>query len=114
MSKLITRKVGFGAGIDHKRSVKTFIHDFSDFAVAAETDRQAIEAIGSALEGSDKPFVVTSGTLMLAPARIGTEDDEPIPVTPRRSEEATIALAKRGGAIICRPMGNRYAPLFPQ
>ncbi|MBE1446498.1 SDR family oxidoreductase [Paenibacillus sp. OAS669] len=73
-----------------------FIHDFSDFAAAAETDRQAIEAIGSALEGSDKPFVVTSGTLMLTPGRLGTEDDEPIPVTPRRSEEAAIALAKRG------------------
>ncbi|MCZ8520978.1 MULTISPECIES: SDR family oxidoreductase [Paenibacillus] len=73
-----------------------FIHDFSDFAAAAETDRQAIEAIGSALEGSDKPFVVTSGTLMLTPGRLGTEDDDPIPVTPRRSEEAAIALAKRG------------------
>ncbi|WP_426452032.1 SDR family oxidoreductase [Paenibacillus sp. S-38] len=73
-----------------------FIHDFSDFAAAAETDRQAIEAIGSALEGSDKPFVVTSGTLMLTPGRLGTEVDEPIPVTPRRSEEAAIALAKRG------------------
>ncbi|MEW9698582.1 SDR family oxidoreductase [Paenibacillus sp. SI8] len=73
-----------------------FIHDFSDFAAAAETDRQAIEAIGSALESSDKPFVVTSGTLMLTPGRLGTEDDEPIPVTPRRSEEAAIALAKRG------------------
>jgi nucleoside-diphosphate-sugar epimerase len=73
-----------------------FIHDFSDFAAAAETDRLAIEAIGAALEGSDKPFVVTSGTLMLKPGHLGTEDDTPIPATPRRSEEAAIALAKRG------------------
>lgn len=73
-----------------------FIHDFSDFAAAAETDRLAIEAIGAALEGSDKPFVVTSGTLMLTPGRLGTEGDTPTPTTPRRSEEAAIALVKRG------------------
>jgi nucleoside-diphosphate-sugar epimerase len=73
-----------------------FIHDFSDYAAAAETDRLAIEAIGAALEGSDKPFVVTSGTLMLTPGRLGTEEDAPIPTTPRHSEKAAIALASRG------------------
>ena len=73
-----------------------FIHDFSNFAAAAETDRLAIEAIGAALEGSDKPFVVTSGTLMLTSGRLGMEEDAPLPATPRRSEETAIALAKRG------------------
>jgi nucleoside-diphosphate-sugar epimerase len=73
-----------------------FIHDFSDFAAAAETDRLAIEAIGAALEGSDKPFVVTSGTLMLTPGRRGGVAGRARPTPPRRSEEAAIALAKRG------------------
>lgn len=54
-------------------------HDFSDQAAAAAADLRAIEAIGAALEGSGKPFVITSGTLMLTwllpPGRLGTEED---------------------------------------
>ncbi|SFJ70690.1 Nucleoside-diphosphate-sugar epimerase [Paenibacillus sp. UNC496MF] len=73
-----------------------FIHDFSNFAAAAETDRLAIEAIGEALEGSGKPFVVTSGTLMLAPGRLGTEEDAAMPTAHRQSEEAAMATVKRG------------------
>src|SRR5919206_65635 len=38
-----------------------FIHDFSDYARAAETDRRAIETLGEALARSDRPFVVTAG-----------------------------------------------------
>ncbi|NBD26873.1 SDR family oxidoreductase [Paenibacillus glycinis] len=73
-----------------------FIHDFSDFAAAAETDRLAIETIGEALEDSGKPFVVTSGTLTLAPGRLGTEEDAAMPTAHRRSEEAAMAVVKRG------------------
>ena len=40
-----------------------FIHDFSNYAGAAETDRRAIDTIGAALAGSGRPFVVTAGTL---------------------------------------------------
>src|ERR1700761_3417054 len=39
-----------------------FIHDFSDFANSCKKDYTAIETIGAALEGTNKPFVVTSGT----------------------------------------------------
>ena len=67
-------------------------------------DLRAVEAIGATLAGSGKPFVVTSGTLMLAIGRLGlpadrvaTEDDAPDPAwiaAPRvASEIATIALA---------------------
>lgn len=41
-----------------------FDHDFSNFVANCEKDRRAIEAIGSVLKGSDRPFVITSGTGM--------------------------------------------------
>ena len=37
-----------------------FHHDFSDFSGALAADLKAVSAIGSALEGSGKPFVITT------------------------------------------------------
>lgn len=77
-----------------------FIHDFTDYAAAGAADLAAIEAIGSALTDSGKPFVTTSGTAMLAFGRsgeLGVEDSEVDPSGPRvASENATVALAGRG------------------
>src|ERR1700761_4410761 len=39
-----------------------FNHDFSQFQKNCDDDRKAIGAIGEVLLGSDRPFVVTSGT----------------------------------------------------
>ncbi|MCY1043897.1 SDR family oxidoreductase [Corallococcus sp. bb12-1] len=77
-----------------------FIHDFSQYAAAAETDRRAVEALAGALEGSGKPFVSTSGTAMLAPGRLGTEADAPSPGSaagPRAATEAIVMEAARRG-----------------
>jgi nucleoside-diphosphate-sugar epimerase len=80
-----------------------FGHDRGDFAAAAATDLRAIETIGAVLEGSGKPFVVTSGTALLASlgplGRPGTEEDAVTadPLSPRvASENAAIMLAGRG------------------
>ncbi len=76
-----------------------FKHDLNDLLAAAAADLPAVEAMGAALEGSGKPFVVTSGTLLLVQAahgRPGTEQDT-MPGGPRiDSENAAIALAERG------------------
>jgi len=74
-----------------------FIHDFSNYAPAAETDRRAIEALGAALAGSERTLIVTSGTLLLQrQGPLATEQDAPIPSFPRKSEQAAAALASRG------------------
>jgi nucleoside-diphosphate-sugar epimerase len=55
-----------------------FKHDIAfsgGFQDAADADRRAIETFGEALAGSDRPFVIASGTLGLAPGRVGTERD---------------------------------------
>lgn len=53
-----------------------FIHDFSDFQAAATTDRQAVEALGATLVGSNRPLVIASGILGVKPGELATENDE--------------------------------------
>jgi nucleoside-diphosphate-sugar epimerase len=85
-------------------------HDLSfsgDFHGAAMADRGAIEVFGEVLEGSDRPFVIASGTLGLAPGRVATERDMPDldPATTSLSgghetragnAQITLSLASRG------------------
>ncbi|MFC4313657.1 SDR family oxidoreductase [Steroidobacter flavus] len=73
-----------------------FNHDFSKFAENAEQDRRAIEVLGSALEGSNCPLLVTSGLARLAQGRLATESDVPDPAMPRKSEAGARAVAERG------------------
>jgi nucleoside-diphosphate-sugar epimerase len=74
-----------------------FIHDFLNYGPAAEADRRAIEILGGALAGSDRPLIVTGGTLLVQRhAPLATEKDASNPGSPRKSEEAALALAARG------------------
>ncbi|MGW7204898.1 SDR family oxidoreductase [Streptomyces sp. NPDC054837] len=76
-----------------------FKHDFSDIAASGAVDLHAIEAMGTALEGTGKPLVTTS-VFLVPPGVFATEEDpaDPVSVAPFRvpSEEATLALAERG------------------
>ena len=83
-------------------------HDFSRIQQAAQTDLQAINAIGAILEGTDRPLVIASGVLGLAPGRIATERDVPDPsLHPRiASAQAALSLATRG----VRSSIVRFAP----
>src|SRR5713226_395150 len=77
-----------------------FIHDFNNYAPAAEADRRAIEILGTELAGSDRPLLVTSGTLLLQRrGPLATEEDNANPNFPRKSEDA-LALLSRGVHIV--------------
>lgn len=78
-----------------------FNHDFSKYAANCEADRRIIEALGSALAGSDRPLLVTSGTGLLqsAPGQAVTENDPPVNRTeiPRVATEEAVASAAAKG-----------------
>lgn len=78
-----------------------FNHDFSRFAANCEDDRRVVTALGSALAGSGRPLIVTSGTGMAntVPGQPAVEDGPVISskVIPRAaSEEAAAAAAAEG------------------
>lgn len=76
-----------------------FIHDFSNFPRSCEVDKRAIETLGEALAGSNRPLVVSAGTLAIRPGHIATEDDPHAPSTsrlPRDSEHAALATTSKG------------------
>lgn len=75
-----------------------FIHDFTRFEQVCRIDQIAIETIGEVLAGSDRPFIVTSGTALVSPGKLATEDIIPPfnPAWPRASEQAADKVAALG------------------
>ena len=74
--------------------------DMADLAGAGRSDVRVVQALGEALAGSGRPLVVTSGTAVLTPGRLGTEQDAVDPASSGvhriAAEEATLAAAARG------------------
>jgi nucleoside-diphosphate-sugar epimerase len=81
-----------------------FKHDIAftgDFQGAAEADRRAVDALGDALAGTNRPFALAFGVVGLAPGRVATERDMPTidgsPISIRAATaQAVLALASRG------------------
>jgi nucleoside-diphosphate-sugar epimerase len=80
-----------------------FKHDLvysGDFLAATEADRRAIEVLGDALAGSDRPLVIASGVLGIAAGRVATERDghgAAPGISPRMANaELVLSFASRG------------------
>lgn len=98
-----------------------FDHDnfITNFAAFCETDRHAIDTLGTALAGSNKPLVVTFGTAGIKPGFLLTENDKAsssLTAGPRAaSETLALSLASKGARVsVVRPApivygdGERY------
>jgi len=85
-----------GAGISDGVIHTAFVHDYSKLDAVSEIDRRAIETLGSAFTGSDRPLIVTSGMALLRAGGIATEDDTPAPNFPRKTEQAAASVATQG------------------
>lgn len=85
-------------------------HDFDHPEVSNRAERNAVEAIGEVLVGSDRPFLLASGAAGLTQGRPATErDPSPFhgPEAPRGgSENLALSYADRG----VRVMSVRFAP----
>jgi nucleoside-diphosphate-sugar epimerase len=73
------------------------------FLDAANADRRAVETFADALAGTDRPFVLASGLLGLAPGRVATERDDGDaaewgegPAIRQVTAKLTLSLASRG------------------
>jgi nucleoside-diphosphate-sugar epimerase len=78
-----------------------FNHDFSKFVANCEDDRSVIKALGSALEGSNRPLIVTSGTPIAntVPGQPAKEDNAVVGSDkhPRAASEEAAAAVAAGG-----------------
>ncbi len=90
-----------------------FIHDFSKFEANCETDKRAIEALGGALAGSERPLIVTSGTaIAFTPGRLTTEEDAPNSPIPRiASEKAAASVAASGVGVLVMRLPQVHDPV---
>src|ERR1700677_80799 len=84
-----------------------FIHDFSRFAENIAIEQVAVQAMLDALEGTDKPLVISSGLLLMsAGGRALTEADVAGDSVRAATENLVIAAAARGvrsGAVRLSP-----------
>lgn len=92
-----------------------FNHDFSNLRQHSEEDRRAIETLGEALAGSNRPLIVTSGT-GLARSKTGgpvieTDDHLTLVESPRAAtEEAADTLIAKGGQVIVTRLPQVHDP----
>jgi nucleoside-diphosphate-sugar epimerase len=107
--------LGSGAAMSDGVIHTAFNHDFSKFLANCEMDRRAIETLGAALAGSDRPLVITSGTGMgnAVPGQPATEDNlNPDHPNPRKASElAGASMLDRGVNVLVVRLPQVHDPV---
>jgi len=88
-----------GAGASDAVIHLGFGADFSKFKESSESDRLAIEALGSVIAGSDKPMIVPNGIAGLVPPGLVATENDDVPTDyrfPRASEQTALGLVSQG------------------
>lgn len=98
-------------GVIHLAFQHEVAFEQGNFAAAAQADRQAVEAMGRALAGTDRPFVLASGMIGLALGRPSTEDDGLVAGPLIRSVPAGLRSATALYALSLRGIGVRSSVL---
>jgi nucleoside-diphosphate-sugar epimerase len=78
-----------------------------DFPAAGAADRRAVEAMGRALAGSDRPFVLASGMVGLSLGRVATEHDGLVAGPEVRANPAGVRAATALLTLSLRGIGVR-------
>jgi nucleoside-diphosphate-sugar epimerase len=78
-----------------------FNHDFTRYAQSCQEDQAAIQAMADALAGTDRPLIITSGTMLLPHGIKGHEDDaydasSPMFAARGASEALALSLVSKG------------------
>src|SRR5271165_7001910 len=110
---LLARAAAEADGVVHL----AFQHEVAfggNFAAAAAADRRVVEAMGAALAGSDRPFVLASGMLGLTVGRVATENDGLVPDAAVRANPAGLRSATALLTLSLRGVGVRSSVMrFP-
>lgn len=92
-----------------------FDHDFAHFVDNCQKDARAIAALGSALEGTQRPLIITSGTATGSTGSGQAADEDhfdPAHPNPRvASELAGRALTQRGINVVVMRLSQIHNPL---
>lgn len=77
-----------------------FVHDFTRFEEMCKLDGKVIETIGETLTGTDKPFLITSGTALFSKDGLTIETDRSVNPHPRiATENAADSVAAKGAKV---------------
>ena len=79
--------------------------DLTNWARGGGIDVRAIEALGSAIAGSERLMVVTSGAFAIGAAGVASESDGPLQTLPRATETAAAAASARGARVAILRLG---------
>jgi nucleoside-diphosphate-sugar epimerase len=108
---------GLQSGVEDCDAVihTAFDHDFAHFVANCQKDARVIAALGSALEGSRRPLIITSGTAMGSPAPGQAADEDhfdPAHPNPRvASELAGQTLLQRGINVVVMRLSQIHNPV---